>query len=225
MSPLIKRITQLLILVVIQAALLFLSAGSLKWTPGWWYIGLYVLMLFLASFIMIPKRPEVIAERSSGTSGGRRWDLRVTRLMSIPTLGLLVLAGFDHRWNWTAPLPLWLRIAGATAFIFGYIIVLWAMFCNPYFSQVVRIQKERGHVAVTGGPYRLVRHPGYLGMTSSMLGSVFILDSILGLICFALYLALILYRTSMEDRTLRNELEGYAEYAAKTRYRLIPGVW
>ena len=225
MSPIFSRIIQLLLLVIIQAVLLFVSAGSLRWSAGWWYIGLYVLMLVLASFVMIPHRSEVIKERSKGTIGGKSWDLRITRLMSIPTLGLLILSGLDERWSWTPPLALTLRIFGTAAFCAGYALVLWAMYINQYFSQVVRIQTERGHVAVTDGPYRIVRHPGYLGMSTSMLGSVFLLDSLWGLICFALYMALVIPRTALEDRTLQTELPGYAKYSTHTRYRLIPGLW
>lgn len=225
MSPILKRISQLLVLVILQAAVLFASAGSLQWAAGWWYIGLYIAMLLLASVIMLPNRMEVVAERSKGTSGGKSWDLWITRLLAIPTLGLLVLAGLDQRWNLTPPLPLWGRLFGALAFGAGYAIVLWAMYSNEYFSQVVRIQSERGHVAVTGGPYRFVRHPGYLGMILSMLGAVFLLDSLWGLVCFALYLGLIVTRTALEDRTLRAELPGYSEYLTHTKYRLIPGLW
>jgi protein-S-isoprenylcysteine O-methyltransferase Ste14 len=225
MSPIFSRILQLLGLVIIQAVLLFVSAGSWVWSAGWWYIGLYVIMLALASFVMIPRRSEVIEERSKGTTGGKPWDLRITRLMSIPTLGLLILAGLDERWNWTPPLNITLRILGVVAFCAGYALVLWAMYTNQYFSQVVRIQTERGHVTVKDGPYRIVRHPGYLGMSTSILGAVFLLDSLWGLICFALYMALVITRTRLEDRTLQAELPGYAEYATRTRYRLIPGLW
>ena len=225
MSPILKRISQLLILVVLQAVLLFVSAGSLRWSAGWWYISLYIAMLLLASIIMLPNRMDVVAERSKGTTGGKSRDLWITRLMAIPTLGLLALAGLDQRWNLTPPLPLWVRLFGALAFGVGYAIVLWAMYSNEYFSQVVRIQSERGHVAMTGGPYRLIRHPGYLGMILSMLGAVFLLDSLWGLVCFALYLGLIVTRAALEDRTLRAELPGYSEYVTHTKYRLIPGLW
>jgi protein-S-isoprenylcysteine O-methyltransferase Ste14 len=225
MSPILKRIFQLLVLVILQAIVLFVSAGSLRWPAGWWYIGLYLTMLLVASLIILPGHSEVMAERSKGISGGKSWDLWITRLMAFPTLGLLVLAGLDERWNLTPPLPLWVRLFGALAFMIGYAIVLWAMYSNPYFSQVVRIQSERGHVAMTGGPYRIVRHPGYLGMILSMLGAVFLLDSLWGLICFAFYLALIVTRTALEDRTLRAELSGYAEYGSHTKYRIFPGVW
>jgi protein-S-isoprenylcysteine O-methyltransferase Ste14 len=208
-----------------QAGLLFVSAGSWGWSAGRWYIGLYVIMLVLASFVMIPRRSDVIEERSKGTKGGKTWDLRITRLMSIPALGLLILSGLDARWGWTPPLSPALRLFGVIAFCAGYALVLWAMYANKYFSQVVRIQAERGHVAVTDGPYRIVRHPGYLGISTSMLGAVFLLDSLWGLVCFAIYMALVVTRTALEDRTLRAELPGYAEYATRTRFRLIPGVW
>lgn len=225
MSPIILRILQLLMLVLLQTVFLFASAGTLGWKAGWWYVGLYVILLAAASFVMIPHRREVVEERSKGTRGGKPWDRRLTQLMILPTLGLLVLAGFDERWSWTPSLPGWVRFAGGLLFVAGYFLVLWAMYTNQYFSQTVRIQTERDHHAVTGGPYRIVRHPGYLGMTTSMLGSVFLLDSLYGLACFALYLALIVTRTALEDRTLRAELPGYAELAAQTRFRLIPGLW
>ena len=225
MSPIFLRILQLIALVFIQAVLLFVSAGTLGWPAGWWYIGLYVLMLAAASFIMIPNRREVIEERSKGAQGGKRWDHWLTQLMIIPTLGLLVLAGLDQRWSWTPPLPLWARLSGGLLFLLGYALVLWAMYVNKFFSQVVRIQAERGHVAVTTGPYRIVRHPGYLGITISLLGAVFLLDSPYGLVCFLLYLVLIILRTALEDRTLLAELPGYPEFAARTKFRLIPGLW
>ena len=225
MSPMLSRILQLLVLVLLQAVLLFVSAGTLRWSAGWWYIGLYVLMLMGASFVMIPHHREVIEERSKGAKGGKSWDLWLTRLMAIPSLGLLVLAGLDQRWNWTLPLPAWLRLLGGVLFALGYALVLWAMYTNNFFSQVVRIQKERGHVAVTQGPYRIIRHPGYLGLTTSMLGAVFLLDSLFGLACFAIDLVLIILRTRLEDQTLLAELPGYPEYATRTRSRLFPGLW
>jgi protein-S-isoprenylcysteine O-methyltransferase Ste14 len=224
-SPILLRILQLLVLVLLQAALLFVSAGTLRWSAGWWYIGLYLLMLAAASFIMIPHRREVIEERSKGVRGGKRWDYWLTQLMIIPSLGTLVVSGLVQRWNWTPPLPTWLRLTGGLLFLVGYAIVLWAMYTNKYFSQVVRIQSERGHMAVTDGPYRFVRHPGYLGMTISLLGAVFLLDSLYGLACFALYLVLIGLRTTLEDRTLLAELPGYPAYASRTKFRLVPGLW
>jgi protein-S-isoprenylcysteine O-methyltransferase Ste14 len=212
-------------MTMLQAALLFISAGSVRWLAGWWYIGLYILMLAGASFVMLPTRREVVEERSKGTKGGKAWDLYLTRLMIIPSFGLLIVSGLDERWGWTPPLQTWIRLLGVSFFLLGFMLVLWAMYTNKYFSQTVRIQTERGHTAVTSGPYRLVRHPGYLGMIISLLGAVFILDSLWGITCFAFYLAVIITRTAFEDRTLQAELPGYREFTQKTKYRIIPGVW
>jgi protein-S-isoprenylcysteine O-methyltransferase Ste14 len=225
MNPVLRRIFQLLFMVILQAALLFLGAWTFGWSTAWWYIGLYVGMLFLASFVMLPTRKEVIAERGRGAEGAKPWDKWITRLLAIPSLGLLVLSGLDHRFGWTGVLPLWTFVLGAALFALGYFIVLWAMYANPFFSQVVRIQAERGHTAVTEGPYRFVRHPGYAGMFVSMIGSVLLLGSLYGWFCFLFYLILLLIRTSLEDRALQAELPGYLEYAKKVRYRLLPGVW
>jgi len=225
MSPILKRVSQLVLLVAVQAVLLFVCAGTLYWSAGWWYISLYLVLLSVGAIILLPNRSAVVAERSRGAAGGRSWDLWITRLMAIPALGLLVLAGLDQRWNLTSPLPLPPRLFGALAFSAGYGLVLWAMHSNPYFSQIVRIQSERGHTSVTSGPYRFVRHPGYLGMTISLFGAVFLLDTIWGLVCVAFYLILIIIRTSLEDRTLRMELPGYSAYAKATKYRLLIGIW
>ena len=225
MSPLFLRFLQLLILVILQALLLFVSAGTIHWPAGWLYIGLYVIMLAAASIILIPTRKEVIEERSQGSKGGKTWDRWLTQLMVIPTLGLLVVAGLDERFGGSPPFLLWVTLLGTVFFVAGYALVLWAMYSNKYFSQIVRIQTERGHTAVSEGPYKIVRHPGYLGMITSMLGAVFILDSLYGLICFLLYLALVVTRTTLEDRTLQAELPGYKDYVARTRYRLLPGLW
>jgi protein-S-isoprenylcysteine O-methyltransferase Ste14 len=225
MTPVIRRVLQLLVLVLLQAAALFVSAGTFAWPAGWWYLFLYVFMLGVGSIYLFPAHKDVVEERSKGVRGGKRWDLLLTRLMILPTFGLLILAGLDERFGWTAPLPVWLRIVGGMLFLIGYILVLWAMHANRFFSQSVRIQTERGHVAVTDGPYRLVRHPGYLGMTTSLAGAVFLLDSLYGLACLLFYLIVIVIRTNLEDRTLLDELPGYREFTARTRYRLLPGLW
>lgn len=225
MSPIFRRILQLLALVALQAFLLLFSAGTIRWSNAWWYLGLYLGMLVVASLIIIPHHPEVIAERAKGVEGGKSWDRLITRLIAIPSLGFLILAGLDERFGWSPPLPLWAFLSGAALFILGYAVVLWAMYSNQFFAQVVRIQTERGHTAVSTGPYQFIRHPGYAGMLISFLGSVFLLDTLIGLIPFLLYAMLVITRTSLEDRTLQAELPGYADYASHTRYRLLPGVW
>lgn len=225
MSPVARRMVQLLVLTLVQAAILFVSAGTLAWGAGWLYVGLYVLLLVIASVAFLPGHADVVAERSKGTTGGKSWDVRLTRAQAIPTLAILAVGGFSARFDWTPPMPWAVRACGIVLFIGGYAVVLWAMGTNTYFSEVVRIQTERGHRVVTDGPYWIIRHPGYLGMLASALGSVGVLDAPWSLVPWVAYTALVVTRTVLEDRTLSAELPGYAVYAARTRYRLLPGIW
>ena len=197
MNPVLGRILGLLFLYLLQAGLLFGASGNLRWSAAWWYLGLYFAMLLGAALVMIPGHKEVIAERGRGTRGAKKWDLVIMRLLPFPSLGLLVVAGLDHRFGWTAPMPVSVLVAGGIAFVVDYFIVLWAMYANPFFAQVVRIQAERGHHAVAAGPYGMVRHPGYLGMIFSFLGSVLILGSAWGWVCYLVYLALVVIRTAL----------------------------
>jgi protein-S-isoprenylcysteine O-methyltransferase Ste14 len=225
MNPILKRIIQLLALTVLQAALLCLSAWSLAWLEGWLYVGIYLFLIAAASLVMLPRRAEVVVERSKGTHGGKPWDLFLTRLMAIPSLGMLVVAGLDHRFGWKPDAGFAAQVLGLVLFILGYILVLWAMYTNKFFSSVVRIQKERGHQTITNGPYHFVRHPGYVGMMASALGAVLLLNSAWALIAWGLYGIVVVIRTALEDKTLQVELEGYKEFASNTRFRLIPGIW
>jgi len=118
-----------------------------------------------------------------------------------------------------------LHLAGLVASVVGYMIFLWAMAANACFTEGGRIQKERGHTVTTGGPYRLVRHPGYTGAILSIAAAPFLLGSWWALIPAVLAVVGYVIRTALEDRTLQDELAGYPEYARHTRFRLLPGVW
>jgi protein-S-isoprenylcysteine O-methyltransferase Ste14 len=136
-----------------------------------------------------------------------------------------VVAGLDYRWGWTPLLPLVVHLAGLLFTILGYGLFLWAMVSNAFFAEGVRIQKERGHTVATGGPYTVVRHPGYVGAITAQMATPFVLGSFWALIPSLILAALFILRTSLEDKTLTAELPGYEAYKEKTRYRLVPGVW
>jgi len=104
-------------------------------------------------------------------------------------------------------------------------LVVWATASNTFFSQVVRIQTERGHTVATGGPYRYLRHPGYFGAILYELAAPILLGSWPALLISSVSAALLVLRTALEDRTLQAELPGYTEYARRVRYRLLPGIW
>jgi protein-S-isoprenylcysteine O-methyltransferase Ste14 len=168
--------------------------------------------------------PDLRRERVRPGPGGKdRWF----RLLALPPiLGHLVVAGLDvGRFGWSGPLPVSLHAAGLAGYVAGLGLAVWAVTTNRYFSPVVRIQAERGHRLVTRGPYRFVRHPGYVGALTAMVCGGVALGSWWSLLPLVPIAWLYLRRTAMEDRMLRGELDGYAGYAERVRYRLVPGLW
>jgi protein-S-isoprenylcysteine O-methyltransferase Ste14 len=204
-------------------AILFVAAGSLDWPAAWVYTGISAVD---ATLLLLVVSPELMRERSHPKADAKAWDRVFARLTGpLGSTVTLVVAGLDKRFGWSAQVPLAAQLAGLAVFVFGMGLVTWAMAVNNYFSLVVRIQKDRGHTVVTGGPYRAVRHPGYVGGILFQLGTPFLLGTLWALIPAGLAALLFVVRTALEDRTLLNELEGYREYAQQTRCRLLPGVW
>jgi protein-S-isoprenylcysteine O-methyltransferase Ste14 len=135
------------------------------------------------------------------------------------------VAGLDHRFNWSPEFPLWLSVVGFIFISLGYAFAAWAFIENRFFSSVVRIQVDRGHVVCDSGPYRIVRHPGYAGNILPLLGIVLALSSLWTIIPAAVALVIAVIRTALEDQTLQEELPGYQEYARRVRFRLFPGIY
>ena len=213
--------------VVFFCLVLFLCAGRWDWVWGWIFIGLFVLVSIINVLILLPNNPALLADRSRGIrENTKNWDKAIVSFSA----GLLplvswVVAGLDERWGWSPPMPLALHVGGTVGFVLGWATLFWATASNAFFTTTVRIQRERDHTVQTGGPYRLVRHPGYVGAILYQLANPFLLGSWWALIPMALTVPLYVLRTALEDRTLHEELEGYSEYARETRYRLLPGVW
>jgi protein-S-isoprenylcysteine O-methyltransferase Ste14 len=208
--------------------ILFLAAGRLDWIWGWALLG--VLTAFLAAhvLILVPIDPELLAEREKGLRGPgvKAWDKWVSALAAgVLPVASWVVAGLDTRFGWTGPMPLAYHVGGLLFMLLGFALFLWAMASNAFFSEGVRIQEERGHAVATGGPYRYVRHPGYVGAMLAQLATPFLLGSPWAFVPGVGSVALYAVRTHLEDRTLIEELPGYREYAGRTRYRLLPGVW
>jgi protein-S-isoprenylcysteine O-methyltransferase Ste14 len=197
----------------------------LNWGAAWVYLGVYLGLIVANAIVILPRDPELIAERGRIQTNVKSWDKVFSVFYTLCSLGLLVVAGLDNRWGWSPQLNLTTQLVGLALYVLGFALVSWAMASNRFFSSVVRIQTDRGHTVATGGPYRFVRHPGYVGMMVSALGTTILLGSLWAFIPATLLIGLIIFRTALEDRTLQNELEGYKEYAARVRYRLLPGVW
>jgi protein-S-isoprenylcysteine O-methyltransferase Ste14 len=207
--------------------ILFLPAGRVDWVWGWAQLGVIATFLAAHPLILAPVNPELLAEREKGfrAEGVKAWDRWVVAFAMVFMLGSWIVAGLDVRFQWTGPWPLGVHLAGLVAQVLGYALFLWAMVCNAFFSEGVRIQEERGHAVASGGPYKYVRHPGYVGSILCMLTTPLLLGSAWTLVPALISAALYVVRADLEDRTLMVELDGYAEYAQRTRYRLLPGVW
>ncbi|HET7090306.1 MAG TPA: isoprenylcysteine carboxylmethyltransferase family protein [Anaerolineae bacterium] len=220
-----RRAIQVFATIAFLAAMLFLPSGRLDWVWAWVLIGLYLLGI-LANFVLLMRfSPATIAERAEAR-GMKAWDKIVGGLWSLMYfVATPVVAGLDARFGWTGSYPLALHVLGALAFALGLALFSWAMISNAFFATVVRIQTDRGHTVCTTGPYRFVRHPGYVGGIVQSLAVPLLLGSPWALVPGGLAALLMIIRTALEDRTLREELPGYVDYAQRTRYRLVPGVW
>jgi protein-S-isoprenylcysteine O-methyltransferase Ste14 len=211
--------------VVMVAVTLFWPAGTLAWPWAWALVALYAAWVLANGLIVGRRSPELLAERAARARDAKRWDVRLMSLMGLLTVAKYVIAGFDYRYGWSQGFAPWMQALALLAAAAGMALTTWGMAANAYFSQIVRIQQERGHTVVAGGPYRYVRHPAYLGTLLFELASPLLLGSWWALLAGALAAALFVLRTALEDRDLQAELPGYAEYAGRVRYRLLPGVW
>ena len=217
----------IIVMLVLPAVILFGSSGRLNWDMAWVYVGLTAAFSLGSRIIMLWKTPDLIAERGQALDkeDTEPWDKVLMPLGIIVATVMLIVAGLDKRFEWSPNLPLLLHITAFVITALGYSLGTWATLVNRFFSAVVRIQRERGHVVVTSGPYQYVRHPGYAGAVVTSLATPLLLGSLWALIPAALAVCQLIIRTALEDRTLQEELEGYHDYAARVRYRLLPGVW
>ena len=230
LSPEIKvgiifRFVQIIFILCFQAAILFRTSGDLDWIQAWVFIGINLLGYFVMAPIMLRYSPETIAERSIPI-GDKGWDTIITHLwFFIHSIVMLFIAGLDHRFGWTEGIGLSSVIAGGIVFVGGYAVSSWAMLSNAFFSAFIRIQEERGHTVCTTGPYKYVRHPGYIGVILQSFGIPILLGSLWSLIPGVMAVFLKVVRTFLEDRMLHKKMDGYRDYAHQVPYRLLPGIW
>jgi protein-S-isoprenylcysteine O-methyltransferase Ste14 len=207
--------------VVLIAGLLFGTAGRLDLPFFWAFAGLNVALVVVGAFTV---DPDLLQERMHPGPGGRDW---LPLLAGVPLyVGHLVVAGLDMgRFHWSDSVPIALQGIALAVCTAAWLLVLWGMSVNRFFSSVVRIQRERGHHLVTAGPYQYVRHPGYLGGILGIVSGPLTLGSWWSLAIVLPLVLVILRRTALEDRFLQSELEGYLDYKRRVRYRLVPGIW
>jgi protein-S-isoprenylcysteine O-methyltransferase Ste14 len=203
------------------AVALFASAGTFAIPAFWVYLAITAAVL-IASLTMLD--PELMHERMR--PGGQPPPLGL-KIFAIVLLLHFIVAGLDRgRLHLSDNVPPWLEAVALAVFAATYVLVLWTMRVNRFFSSVVRIQSDRGQFVVTTGPYAVIRHPGYLAGIVVIVASGIALGSWLAAALLILTcLPGVLYRAITEDRVLLAQLPGYREYAARVRWRLIPGLW
>jgi protein-S-isoprenylcysteine O-methyltransferase Ste14 len=204
---------------------LFWPAGRLDWWQGWAALAVTAVWSAGTAVIILLTHPGLLRERLGPRRGAKAWDTAIVRVLGALLIARFIIAGLDQRYGWSGAWPAAAQAAALIPFALGSWLFLWAARANAFFSQMVRIQTERGHTVASGGPYRYVRHPGYLGALAHEVAMPVLLGSWWAAIPSGINVVLLIVRTALEDRTLRAELPGYAEYAGRVPYRLLPGVW
>ncbi|MBN1147808.1 MAG: isoprenylcysteine carboxylmethyltransferase family protein [Anaerolineales bacterium] len=211
--------------IFMVAVTLFWPAGTLNWAWGWALVLIYAVWTIANGLILYSRSPDLLAERATRRAGGKKWDVAILSVVGLLTIAKHVLAGLDFRYAWSVGIPSAVQAVALVLAALGYALGTWSMAVNAFFSLVVRIQDDRGHIVVSSGPYRYLRHPGYLGTIVFELVTPLMLGSWWALIPGGLGALLFVVRTALEDHDLLVELAGYDEYTHKVRFRLLPGIW
>jgi protein-S-isoprenylcysteine O-methyltransferase Ste14 len=205
----------------------FISAGHIRLLRPWIFFGASFAQYMVSTAVQYKLNPELLAYRlKRKREGSKLWDEILMRASNLTVLiAVPVIAGLDiGRFQWS-DLDVQFAVLGFAFFIISTILINWAMLVNPHFEPTVRIQKDRGHKVISDGPYKIVRHPGYLAGILYTLSIPLIIGSVFTFIPAGIYATLFIIRTSLEDRTLHKELDGYSEYAKQVKHKLFPGIW
>jgi protein-S-isoprenylcysteine O-methyltransferase Ste14 len=222
----VKLVRRTLISILVMALLLFVPAGTVDWPSAWIFLASQLVLSLVGGYWLAKSDPELLEERLKPLfqQGQNLADKIVIVLLVVLGISLFVVMGLDRRFGWSH-VPLFIQILGALLLIPMGVLSYLTFRENRFAAAVVRVQKERGHRVIATGPYAYVRHPMYLGAIFFGLGVPLMLGAASGLVVGALLIALFGVRAVLEERTLAAGLPGYADYAERVRYRLVPGVW
>jgi protein-S-isoprenylcysteine O-methyltransferase Ste14 len=226
LSP--RVIFQMVLFIILVPFLPLLISGQWDWWEGWVYALLLIGSFVLSRVLAARRHPDLLAERARFLqhADAKAFDRVLAPAIGLGSALILVVAGLDARLGWSRGFSAAAEAVALASIVAGLALGSYALIENRFFSGMVRIQFERGHQVVTGGPYRWIRHPGYLGALWVYLATPVFLDSQWALLPAVAFSAALVVRTALEDATLQQELPGYREYATqKTRHRLVPGLW
>jgi len=218
----LRRFYQVVSLLIIEGLLLFFSAGSWQWIWAWIYIFLQLIMIVSNGLLL---QGDLIEERGRKSKNVKKWDKLLNSINAIPTLLMYVICGLDFRFAWTGNILIIFHISGLLIIVAGSLVFTFSMKANRYFSTLVKIEPEKGHYVAQSGPYKVIRHPGYMGYIFMTIGTPVALGTLWGLIPAIITAIIFIIRTAFEDKTLIKELPRYYEYTQKVKYRLLPFLW
>lgn len=211
---------------IVLAAMLFIPAGSLRFWQGWAFMAGFLIPTLSFFPYLYKHDPQLLQRRMQRNEKVSEQRLLIT-FMKLILLAAFLLPGFDYRFGWSrttlGAVPLWLTLLSQALVPCCLLLVFWVMKVNSFASSTIQV--EAGQKVISGGPYRFVRHPMYVGFGVLFLFVPLALGSYVALPVFALLIPVIVFRLLNEEKVLRRELPGYAEYCLRTRYRLVPYVW
>jgi protein-S-isoprenylcysteine O-methyltransferase Ste14 len=221
-----KLLLQNLLWVAGMGALLCLAAGTLDWPAAWVFLATVAVSGVASGLWLARTDPALLAERMRPVmqAGQPAADKTFMLVFGCTSLLWFIAMGLDRRVH-ASFMPLALQALGLAMLLAATGFILWVMRENSFAAPVVKVQAERGHHVVSTGPYALVRHPMYSGAVLFCIGAALLLGSWWGFLIAPLFAVLFAIRTGIEERTLVADLPDYADYAARVRYRLLPGVW
>jgi protein-S-isoprenylcysteine O-methyltransferase Ste14 len=220
-----RAVRRLAIGLMVLPGLLFFPAGTWRFWQAWLYVG--IMFAFWSYFFidLLKNDPQLVQRRLQREESDPRQKI-FQKLFSAIVFPAYILTGVDFRLGWSrrlGPVPLSIVLAGQGLAVAGYWLVFWTLKSNSFASSTIQV--EAGQKVIEHGPYAIVRHPMYLGMALMGLGTPLALGSYVALPVFALVVPLLIYRLVHEERKLKRELEGYADYCERTRFRIVPYVW
>jgi protein-S-isoprenylcysteine O-methyltransferase Ste14 len=221
----LKNILRFAGFLVLLGIFIFVPAGTLAYWQGWVFLAAFGFAIVVFMLYGMLRDPNMLKERSQKAKNVKHWDTVILNIYTVFLVIMVVLAPLDGgRFHWSH-VPLWVNLLGLGLMIPSFGLLMWVTATNTYLSRYVRIQDDRGHQVISSGPYRYVRHPMYASNILFFPSIPLLLGSWWALIPAVIIMGLFTLRTYLEDKTLQAELPGYKEYAQKTRYRMVPGIW
>ena len=227
LTPTPRLLLQLFLVIILIPFSALLISRDWDWWQAWVFVFFSVFGFVVSRVLANRAHPDLLAERARMVSQENTapWDRVLSPMLGLGGGLIPIVAGLDRLFVWSSDFSDTTKWVALVFISLGYVIGTLALVENRYFSGVVRLQTDRGHKVVTTGPYRLVRHPGYLGVLFTFGAGPFFLDSRWGILITIALLIVLLIRTKLEDDFLQEKLEGYRAYTEQTPYRLIPGIW